>query len=245
MSEEKDWFEKWFDSPYYHLLYSNRDHKEAEFFIRHLTRELELAPGARVLDMACGKGRHCIYLAKLGYDVTGTDISEQSIAAAKQHENDNLSFFLHDMRKSFRVNYFDCILNLFTSFGYFGSRNENERVVRNASASLRQNGVFVLDFMNSDLVMANLCAEDKKTAGGMEFRIKRYMKDGFIHKEICFSDKGKVHHFTERVQALGLDELKKYFEQSGLKVIHLWGDYALNEFERDRSPRLIIAGIKP
>jgi SAM-dependent methyltransferase len=195
MRENKDWFEKWFDSPYYHLLYKHRDVKEAEFFIANLTRELPLKKEARILDMACGKGRHCIFLAKQGFDVTGTDLSEQSITEAKSHESDHLSFFVHDMRRPFRVNYYDCVLNLFTSFGYFDSPAENEKVVLNACGALKPGGLFVLDFMNASFVNDHLCAQEKKAVDGIEFEIKRYRKEGFICKEIHLTDKGAPHHF--------------------------------------------------
>ena len=119
MSEDKhtEWFESWFDSPYYHVLYKNRDFSEAELFIDKLIQLIEPTKASRVLDLACGKGRHSIYLNKKGFDVTGIDLSEKSIACAKTAENETLHFYMHDMRKLFRTNYFDVVLNLFTSFG--------------------------------------------------------------------------------------------------------------------------------
>jgi SAM-dependent methyltransferase len=239
---EKDWFEKWFDSPYYHLLYRDRDHREAEFFIRNLSGKLRFRPGSRILDMACGKGRHCIFLAKLGFDVTGTDISEQSITEAKLHERDNLNFYLHDMRKPFRVNYYDGVLNLFTSFGYFSNATDNQRVIRNAASALRAGGTFVLDFMNTSLVLKKLCPYEKKCIEGIDFEIRKEVRDGFIYKDISFTDQGRPFHFTERVQLLDAALIRKYFEQSGLEVVHLWGDYGLNDFNQQTSPRLILAG---
>ena len=109
-----EWFEDWFDSPYYHLLYKNRDYSEAESFIDNLISFLKPEEGSRFLDLGCGKGRHSIYLNKKGFDVTGIDLSENSIAAAKEFENEQQNFYVHDMRKLFRTNYFDCVVNLFT-----------------------------------------------------------------------------------------------------------------------------------
>nr|MCU0349019.1 methyltransferase domain-containing protein [Saprospiraceae bacterium] len=116
---KSDWFKNWFNSPYYHLLYKNRDEQEAKNFIDRLLTELRPLDGATVLDLACGKGRYSRYLASKQYKVTGLDIAEESIRFAQQFENEHLSFFQHDMRLPYRINYFDYIFNFFTSFGYF------------------------------------------------------------------------------------------------------------------------------
>src|SRR3989344_5362829 len=130
MSETKhtEWFECWFDSPYYHVLYKNRDFTEAELFIDNLVQLIKPSKSNRILDLACGKGRHAIYLNKKGFDVTGIDLSEKSIECAKISGNETLHFYTHDMRKLFRSNYFDIVLNLFTSFGYFEQEREDNAV---------------------------------------------------------------------------------------------------------------------
>ena len=116
---QETWFKDWFNSPYYHQLYKNRDLKEAELFIDKLVQHLKVSPGSRMLDVGCGKGRHCIQLAGKGFDVTGIDLSEESIEEALKYEQENLHFFTHDMRLPFWINYFDYAFNFFTSFGYF------------------------------------------------------------------------------------------------------------------------------
>src|SRR5688500_2509825 len=116
---EQEWFSTWFDSPYYHILYNNRDEQEAEQFMDKLLAYLHPKPHEKVLDLACGKGRHSVYLNQKGFDVTGIDLSEQSIAYARQFENERLHFAVHDMREVYQPETFDFILNLFTSFGYF------------------------------------------------------------------------------------------------------------------------------
>ena len=113
------WYSDWFDSPYYHLLYRHRDEQEARLLIDSLLRYLKPQPCAAVLDLACGKGRHALYMNRQGLAVAGIDLSPASIAYARQLENKLLSFFVHDMRQVFRANAFDYVFNLFTSFGYF------------------------------------------------------------------------------------------------------------------------------
>src|SRR5688572_19479368 len=99
------WFKDWFNSPYYHQLYFQRDDAEAAAFIDKLIDHLQPSPRSMMLDVACGKGRHSIQLASKGYFVTGIDLSEDSIIEAKKFETDNLEFFVHDMRLPFRINY--------------------------------------------------------------------------------------------------------------------------------------------
>ena len=99
LHKENDWFVSWFDSPYYHVLYKNRDDSEAQQFMTRLTDYINLESGDTILDVACGKGRHATFLASLGFQVTGMDLSNNSIEFASQFENENLQFLTHDMRK--------------------------------------------------------------------------------------------------------------------------------------------------
>ncbi|MDC1395816.1 methyltransferase domain-containing protein, partial [Bacteroidia bacterium] len=112
------WFETWFDSEYYHLLYKDRDYTEAEAFVEKLVTYLNPGKDALIYDLACGKGRHSIHLNKLGLNVEGSDYSTNSINYAKKSENSRLHFYEQDMRDAMPKQY-NYILNLFTSFGYF------------------------------------------------------------------------------------------------------------------------------
>lgn len=243
-SKHNEWFECWFDSPYYHILYKNRDFSEAELFIDKLLQLIQPEKTNRFLDVGCGKGRHAIYLNKKGFDVTGIDLSKKSIAYAKLSENETLHFYTHDMRKLFRTNYFDVALNLFTSFGYFENERDNYAVINSASKALKPNGIFVLDFMNSKKIINQLNCKETKTIEGIEFNISKTFENNFIVKKIDFKDKGKDYHFEERVKALTLNDFEKYFEANKLKIVHLRGNYKLEEFDEERSERLIIVARK-
>src|SRR5581483_2754997 len=142
----KEWFNTWFSSPYYELLYKERGSYEADIFIKNLIAFLKPTPGSLMLDVACGKGRHAIVLANMGYKVTGFDLSPENIKAAKKFEAKNLDFYIHDMRRPYMVNYYNVIFNLFTSFGYFENERENRAVVENIHNALKPGGIFVLDF---------------------------------------------------------------------------------------------------
>ncbi len=247
MEVTKQWFKDWFNSPYYHLLYSNRDEKEAAAFIDKLVEYLHPAPGAYMLDVACGKGRHAKYLADKGFNVTGIDLSEESIAAARKLENDHLSFFQHDMRLPFRINYFDLVFNFFTSFGYFETRHENENALRTLAHSLRPGGRLVLDYLNSAYVTAHLVEDEVKEKDDVVFDIRREMADGKFLKQINILDKKQLIRatYTESVSAFTRADFEAMFALQGLVMTDVFGDYHFNNFDEQHSPRLILIAQKP
>ena len=234
-----NWFASWFDTPYYHILYKDRDYAEAQHFMDNLTHYLNLPEDAKILDLACGKGRHSVYLNQLGYDVTGADLSENSIAAASEFTNEKLHFKVHDMREPFEEK-FDAVFNLFTSFGYFESDDDNLTTLKAIRDSLTEYGFAVIDFMNVNYVINNLVPEEVKTVEGIDFHIKRYVKDNHIFKEIDFEDKGQKFHFTEKVKALTLDDFEQMMEEAGIFLLDVFGDYKLRKFFKNESERLIM-----
>lgn len=234
-----NWFTEWFNTPYYHILYKHRNDADAQFFMQNITSFLKLPKTAHIADLPCGKGRHSVYLNSLGYKVTGGDLSENSIDAAKAFENDTLKFEVWDMRKPLECNY-DAVFNLFTSFGYFEDDNEDISVLNGFKAGLKSGAPIVLDFLNVEKVKANLVAEEIKTIDGIDFHISKEIKDGFILKHINFTADGKKHAYTERVKFLTLAKMKTYFNAVGLKINHIFGDYSLSNFNAETSDRLII-----
>ncbi len=234
-----NWFSSWFDSKYYHLLYKNRDDQDAQLFMKHLTNYLNLPEKGTILDLACGKGRHAVYLNSLDYNVTGVDLSNNSIEYAKQFENDSLKFEVHDMRTLFPKQY-DAVFNLFTSFGYFDDENDNIKTLEAIQNSLNEFGFGVIDFMNVDFIIENLVAQEKKTVEHIDFHIKRYVKNNFIYKEIRFTDNNEDYFFTEKVQAISLNDFQEYFKKANITLLDIFGDYKLNKFDKKNSERLIL-----
>lgn len=240
MSEKnKAWYASWFDTPYYHILYKERDQDEAQLFIDNLTQYLNLEEDSKVLDLACGKGRHAIYLNSLGYDVIGADLSENSINAAKEFENDKLHFYVHDMREPWEEK-FDAIFNLFTSFGYFCEQEDNVKTLKALHDSLSEFGLGVIDFMNVKKVMNNLVLEELKVIEGIEFHIKRRHEGGFIYKDINFFADGENHQYTEKVKALTLEDFEKMMAENDIYLLDVFGDYKLRKFVENESDRLIM-----
>ncbi len=237
--ETTNWFASWFDTPYYHILYKDRDYDEAQLFMDNITNYLNLPDNAKILDLACGKGRHSIYLNHLGYDVTGADLSENSIAVAKEHSNDTLHFDVHDMREPFKQK-FDAIFNLFTSFGYFENESDNLKTLKAICESLSEYGFGVIDFMNVNKVIENIVPNEVKTVDGIDFHIKRFVVDNYIYKEIDFEDKGEKFHFTEKVKAFTLQDFEAMMEEAGIYLLDTFGDYKLRKFYKNESERLIM-----
>lgn len=240
MQKEIDnWFTSWFDSPYYHILYKDRDNTEAELFMKLLSSFLNLPSEAEILDLACGKGRHSKSLNELGYNVTGVDLSRASIKHAKRFENDRLHFIVHDMSQVFPKR-FDAVFNLFTSFGYFDDEKDNLRTIKAIKEELKSDGFGVIDFLNLNYVLKNLVPLENKTIDNIRFRIERSIKNGYIIKNISFEDQGKKFNYTEKVKALTLKDFKSYFDEAGVSLKYCLGDYSLNEFDEELSERLIL-----
>jgi SAM-dependent methyltransferase len=241
MTSNQEWFGIWFNSPYYHLLYRNRDHQEAQSFINNLKGVLKFKKGQKALDIACGKGRHSIYLNSLGLKVTGIDLSPENITYAQQkYGNPSLQFKVHDMRLLYKEQHFDLAFNLFTSFGYFDTHEEHKQAVLAAAAALVSGGKLVIDFLNPNRVIERLVPMESKVIDGVTFRITRDYKQGFIIKNIEVQDGDHKLQFMEQVQAIKKFEFMRYFVAAELKLLGNYGDYDLNPFNSRTSPRMIF-----
>ncbi len=234
-----EWFESWFDTPYYHILYKNHDYQEAESFISKLVQRLELRRGAKIIDLACGKGRHSVYLNNLGFDVLGLDLSKKSIEFDKQFEDSDLHFKVHDMRDPIDSGKVDAVFNLFTSFGYFDNEEDDKKVFKSVADVLPENGIFVLDYLNENYVREGLKAEEIVKRGEIDFHITKQIENNFIIKNIRFEVKGQQHHYFEKVKLHTPEEINEYAEEAGFERMQVWGNYQLEEFDPATSPRCI------
>ncbi len=241
---EKEWFASWFDSPYYHILYKNRDEQEAKAALDNLLRALALQPGAKLLDLACGKGRHARYLAEKGFDVTGLDISFASIAFARQFESEHLAFYQHDMRLPYRHNYYDAVVNFFTSFGYFATDQEHLNSLKNVAKGLRPNGLFLLDYFNAEWVRHHVVRSEEKMIDNIRFHLKKTIRGPFVHKTVEFTTGGREFTFRERVRLFSQQELRDMLTAAGMRLKHQYGDYDLSEYDPAVSKRLIVIAEK-
>jgi len=240
----KEWFNEWFDSPYYHILYKNHDDDDARRVVDALLETLHLPPHARIMDLACGKGRHARYLAEKGFEVTGLDISPASILFARQFEQDGLTFFQHDMRLPFRINYYDAVMNMFTSFGYFEHDSDHLKTLKNIAKGLKMNGLFLLDYFNSIWVKAHMEEASVKTVEGIEFHMSRRIENGHVYKTVAFEAEGKSYKFQERVRLFELEDFRLLLDKVGMTITQTFGDYGLTPFDASGSKRLILVAQK-
>ena len=257
---EKPWYIDWFNSPFYHKLYFERDEKEAETFIRKLVDHLQPPSGSLMLDVACGKGRHSRILASLGFHVTGIDISPNSIACAKQFiqtdtpkestgtsgEKENLEFFVHDMRFPFRVNYFDYAFNFFTSFGYFKTRREHDDAIRTIAKSLKEGGILVIDYLNAHYAEDHLVHHEIKQVNGTTYEIQRWDDETHFYKKIRVSDSSlpQSPEYTEKVAKFSLGDFTDMLSFQGMKLQEVFGDYRFGNYDVRKTPRMIIISKK-
>lgn len=240
------WFATWFNSPYYHLLYQNRNETEAREFIATLLHYLQPPANAHILDLACGKGRHARFIAEQGFTVTGLDLAPESIANARQFETPNLHFFVHDMRQVFKPAYFHYVFNFFTSFGYFENPDDNLATLNAISQSLLPDGYLVIDFFNTQKVKNKLIAYEEKEINGVWFFITRRATTNHIIKTITVKDDAQhvSATFEERVQALTLPRFEQLFTAAGFTLLQTWGNYQLQPYLTNDSDRLIMLAQK-
>lgn len=246
MNDAQPWFVEWFNSPYYHLLYFKRDEAEAAAFINKIVEHLHPSTGAFALDIACGRGRHSIELSSKGFDVTGIDLSEISIAAAKEYENDKLHFYVHDMRLPFWINYFDYAFNLFTSFGYFRTRREHENSIRTVTQSLKPGGVFVIDYLNVHYAEDHLVHQSEVELEGVNFRLTKWFDETHFYKKIVIEDDklNEPLEYLEKVTKFSLGDFTEMLAYHQMQVQEVFGDYDLNNYDVKKSPRMIVVAKK-
>lgn len=226
------------------MLYRHRNEIEAQEFLSKLMDFLQLPAGARVLDLACGQGRHARTLHTLGYDVVGLDLSPASIAVARDLASEGQEFDVADMRDFQLSQSFDAIVNLFTSFGYFSDENDNASVLARVYHHLKPEGIFVLDYLNA-YPLLNRSEEEKRTiVDGIEFKTRKYSDAKCVMKNITITDGAKTEHFQERVQLFTREDLTRLLSQTGFTVEHVFGSYALDAFEPSISPRCLIIARK-
>ncbi|MBL7964696.1 MAG: class I SAM-dependent methyltransferase [Flavobacteriales bacterium] len=238
------WFTNWFGSPYYKLLYGHRNEQDARPWVEGIVRHLAIPKGSRVLDLGCGRGRHAHWFIEAGMQVTGLDLSPESIAEARASEPKG-EFHVQDMRQPFGVNTFDLVVCLFTSLGYGEDREDDQQVLNNALAALRPGGWFILDFMNTVRIQKGLVPAECVLAQGVRFHVMREIQDRTVVKLIDVDDGGACSTFQERVHAWLPEELTTLVARAGGQVIHVTDAPPFAPFDRESSDRVVIWSQRP
>ncbi len=236
------WYASWFNRKEYELVYRNRDEREAEALIDLIVRAVRPAPGARVLDMACGRGRHALALARRGCRVTGIDLSPVAIATARRlaaEAGAAAAFRVGDMRAPVCEGCFDGAVNLFTAFGYFTDPAENLRALHVIAQAVQPGGWFVQDFLNAPYVAATLRPLDVRREAGFEVEQRRWIAEGRVNKRITLRREGREQTFTESVSLIARADFERMYGEVGLEIAQVYGDYGGSAWS-EASPRLIL-----
>lgn len=239
----KEWFHYWFNSPEYLNVYKHRNDVDAEQLIRLILGAIPLNDRARILDLACGTGRHSILLAKKNYDVTAVDLSENLLNIAKceaADKNVKINFIHSDIREFDSQEKFDLILNLFTSFGYFETDEENLSILNKAYHLLNKSGYFVLDFLNAEYLSNNLASYTEEFFNDIKIEQFREIQNNRVNKKIILTNDKKSKEFYESVRLFNKIELENYLKNIGFDIFKTFGDFLGNDFEQFTSPRLIM-----
>lgn len=254
------WYRDWFDSDAYELVYRERNLDDARRLLGLVERAARPEPGATLLDVACGRGRHSRLLAARGYRVTGLDLAPRAIATARRRaeaEGVSVDFRVADMRELPFEADFDGVLNLFTSFGYFETDAEHQAALDGMARALHPGGFLVQDFLNPEYVLDRLVPEDTRTThvegiGTVEVHQTRWLSDDGdrLNKQIrlCCFDHGTgepdEHTFTESVRLYRRADFEALHARAGLAVGQVFGDYDGGAFG-PASPRLILFSRRP
>lgn len=240
------WYESWFNTDLYYHIYANRNHREAAILANLISQRIPLNTHNKLLDVACGRGRHSIQMALKGYHVTGVDLATKALETAKVHANDfgvsdKTTFEQKDMRMLGYTNSFDAAINVFTSFGYF-SDNENQQVLHQIAKALKPKGLLLLDYLNPVTVQNNLTEDEEGVylELGLSYKIKRWIDNNIVFKAISLSDK-EQHIYTtqEQVCLYDKDWFDASFSAAGFQVKDCFGNYDGSKFEPNTSPRQI------
>lgn len=223
-----------------------------------IEQELRLAKsGARILDVACGTGRHAVSLAARGHYVTCVDISADYLEATGRRaraQGVDVELVQSDMRDlgSLPRRSFDAAINMYTSFGYFDSDEDNVRSLTAIAETLRPGGRLLVDVINRDWFVRNFYPSEFARALGAEFVIRDYEEVRgvtVLHQNIFDPERSRLRWTCQRIgqdqeyvvvdyRMFSLHELLAVIRDSGLTPIRTVGDYDGRPYDLF-SPRLL------
>lgn len=241
----KDWFKDSFGQDYL-MVYKHRDYQGAYNEVKEMVEWLQLPKGATILDLCCGMGRHSMALMEFGYSVTGVDLSQVLLSEAKMNDRaGKVEWVLSDMRAVPQEQSFDAIVNLFTSFGYFESDNENQKVLYEVYRLLKPGGQYIIDFLNPGYVANHLVAVSEREEEGLVIKEERLIEGGYVRKCIMISQTGVPdRNYIEQIKLYDKRMLLEMMKTANLVVDKVYGSYEGQEHDDNLSPRMIFVGHK-
>jgi len=243
--EDKLAFERVFEPDDYLYFYEGtsiteeRTEREIDFLIK----ELELDKPMKILDLACGHGRHANRLAELGHTVVGVDVSKGFLEIAQANKKGtNVKYVKEDMREISFKEEFDRALLLFTSLGFFDDK-KNFRVLENVAAALRSGGLFCLDIPNRDAFLKNFSPFRvlEKEGNLMIDRSSFDVKSGRWHDDRIYIRKGKRVDAPFSVRLYNFTEMKSLLDAAGLDIQACYGDWNAQPFTGESRRMIVVA----
>jgi len=235
-----EWFEEWFGEEYLRL-YPHRDDTEAERAVDLIRRTVPFRAGWRVLDVACGAGRHARAFEAVGARCTGLDLSQTLLRLARQATKAPL--VRADMRQlPIRPGSMDLTVNLFTSFGYFDQDSQHTAALGEMIGTVRQGGWFVIDFLNPEAVRRQLVPEETLQLAGATVRVSRSVSaDG---RYVCKSIRAaEGRHFQERVRLFEPEQMSEMLKAAGVTVRFSFGDYDAGPLTLHSSRTILVGKV--
>ena len=227
----KEWFSEIFNETYY-LTLPSKFHSRTLREVSFIVASLQLAKGAKILDLGCGFGRHLIKMAERGYEMVGYDLSTPLLQQASNESHRRglqVEFYLGDMRNLNFKNAFDGLICMHSTFGYF-DEDTNFDVLYRIARSLRKGGRLLLEVVNRDWVINNLPPGRVWWENGSTSFLEEI---GFVHATSVLKIKRQIVIETKtpweqniRIRIYSYQELISQMRQVGLRVLEISGDIA-------------------
>ena len=255
-----DWFEsETFWTQYAPIMFDDARWAEAPTVAQYVKALAGLSDGAKVLDAGCGLGRISVELAALGLDVTGVDIIQSELDAARDSadaEGVPLTLINHDLRTFHAPAQFDCAINLYTSFGYCATVEEDMQILRNICESLKPGGTFILECTSRETAILYWTpGEEFERAGfrvvthfevvgaweGLRSQWTLYpLEDGLPRRYAPRNDEPLVDHtFIQRLYPASF--LRDKLIEIGFSSAEVYGDYDKSPYDEHARTMVIIA----
>ena len=247
----KHWYEETFEEigEDFEIIFAGqmpRTGAQVEFAIQ----ALRLAPGARVLDIACGVGRHSIELARRGYQVTGLDLSATLLdLAARRAERAGVevNWVRADMRAIPFTQEFDAAFNIFSSWGYLESEAEDQKVLAAVARALKPGGAFLLETAHRDWLMRHFQPRTWHEGIGvlvLEENMLDLLSGRLIATHTAIYDDGRQRRWQINTRQYSAAELRRMLETAGFRIGQSFGGYDGAPLTLE-SPRLILVAELP
>lgn len=248
---DKEWFTEWFNHPLYLRVYSHRDEAEARTCLEtiiHKTGLENLTPSdVRVMDIACGAGRHALEFARLGFTTTANDLSPFLLECTRSQaarENISIECTRQDMRHISVENTYDLVVQLFSSFGYFKTKKEDLQVLRNVHRALKKDGRYILDLINPVYLKKNLNPSSSRTIDDLIVSEQRRIETDRVIKQITIRSSDDSVTFEESVRLYRIEIIGDMLASAGFEIKEIFGDYEGSAFDEQTSPRLLLFARK-